>query len=153
MSARKSKASAAPTPATEADTDAAADVARFAAFLQDRDRAERQEQKQAGERRRAEAEVRQEAEAAQSRLDEARRRKDRAVRRAKDLRSRRAPADEVAAADAAYRAALADLEELETGSRPPWAPPSTPADGDSAEGVVPVDDVPADEAPASAPPA
>jgi hypothetical protein len=115
-----------PTGATTATADiansAAADIARFADFLRERDRSAKAERAEADRRRWEQDEARREREASQARLSEAKARKERAVRQAKELRAKRAPAAEVAAADAEYRAALADLEELETGQRPSWSP-------------------------------
>lgn len=47
-----------------------------------------------------------------------------------DLKAARARggAERVAAAEAAYRAALAELQEFETGERPAWAPAPPPTD-------------------------
>jgi hypothetical protein len=51
-----------------------------------------------------------------------------------DLKAARARggAERIAAAEATYRTALADLQEFETGERPAWAP-STPAGDDAPE--------------------
>ena len=53
-----------------------------------------------------------------------------------DLKAARARggAERVAAAEATYRIALADLQEFETGERPAWAPLPPPAE-DIAEGT------------------
>ncbi len=106
----------------KADPSPDADVARFADFLRQRAEQERARRADVERQRRDEATARRQAEDDRARLAQARDAKDRAVRRAKELRARRAPAPDIAAADAEYRAALADLEELETGRRPAWAP-------------------------------
>lgn len=64
--------------------------------------------------------------------------KDAAAALIRHLRSDGRPRQKMADAEAAYRAALAELTEFETGERPHWAPPSPTADNvdeapDSAE--------------------
>jgi len=68
---------------------------------------------------------RERAEAAASREQQGREllaAKDEAAARLKRLRAEGRPRQQMSDADAAYRAALAALQEFETGERPHWAP-------------------------------
>jgi DNA-binding transcriptional regulator YiaG len=106
-----------PGSPTSADAPIDPDVARFAA---------RTFQQQAAERdaKRAEREARQREEEHQQLLAT----KDAAVAEVKRLRTRdHVKRDDAAAAEAAYRLALANLIEFETGSAPGWAGPTTSA--------------------------
>lgn len=98
------------------------DVARFAAGVKAQEAAERKQRAEAAEAmRRA------------NRHDELRAAKADAVAELKAARAR-GDRDRTAAAEATYRAALADLQEFETGERPTWAPAQPdpePADADS----------------------
>ncbi len=87
------------------------DVARFVTRTREQQAAER-------ERKRAKRERRQRAEEHQRRMAT----KDAAVAEVKRLRAgARSTAEQIATADAAYRAALADLIAFETGVTPAWA--------------------------------
>jgi hypothetical protein len=105
------------------------DVARFASWVraeQDRERAEK----------RAERDQRRQADE----LARLRVAKDDAAALVKRLRaSSRATPAERAAADEAYRVALAALVAAETGATPSWAPPEPGADGHDGTGPAAVD--------------
>jgi|SRR6478735_5892603 len=86
------------------------DVARFAASVKAQEAAERQARADAAEAmRRA------------NHHDELKAAKESAVAELKSARARN-DRERIAAAEAGYRAALADLQEFETGDRPTWAP-------------------------------
>jgi hypothetical protein len=98
-----------------APTKAEQDVKLFAESVRSQEAAERKAQQQAVEAlRRA------------NRHDELTAAKAAAVADLKAARAR-GGTDRIAAAEATYRTALADLQEFETGERPAWAPPP-PAD-------------------------
>ena len=101
------------------------DVARFAAYVRE------QEQREKATRR-AEREARQQADATRSLVAA----KDAAAAEVKRLRGREGVSpEERAAADAAYREALAAVVAAETGEAPAWAPPPTEVEADpTAEG-------------------
>lgn len=96
-------------------------LAAFASFVRGEEAKER-EAKRAAKRERAEAE-------AHDRLVAA---KDAAAAEVKRLRDRNAPAEQRAAADAAYREALAAVVAAETGTAPAWAPPPSGAEDEGA---------------------
>jgi hypothetical protein len=86
------------------------DVKRFAALLRQKEENERAaEQRERDER------------AAAKRLASATKAKEDAAAALRDAR-RGGRADRMTEADAAYRAALAELVEIESGKRPEWAP-------------------------------
>ena len=58
--------------------------------------------------------------------------KETAAARLRRLRADGRPRQQMAEAEAAYRAALAALTEFETGERPRWAPPAPEEDEDEA---------------------
>src|SRR5262249_30212305 len=89
----------------------------------DRAARERKEAAERDARERAEA-----AEAVRHRREELIAAKDTAAARLKRLRAEGHPRGQMAEAEAAYRAALAALQEDETGERPHWAPAPPPAD-------------------------
>lgn len=92
------------------------DVALFAQWMRDEDRRERDAKRQARDARRVEETARALTAA-----------KDAAAAEVKRLRSSpSATADQRAAADAAYRDALAAVVAAETGKTPPWAPAPAP---------------------------
>lgn len=98
------------------------DVARFAAYVRE------QEQREKATRR-AEREARQQADATRSLVAA----KDAAAAEVKRLRGREGVSpEERAAADAAYREALAAVVAAETGEAPAWAPPPTEVEADPA---------------------
>ncbi len=86
------------------------DLARFAASVKAQEAAERTARAEAAEAmRRA------------NRHDELRAAKEAAVAELKSARSR-GDRERITAAEQTYRAALAELQEFETGERPTWAP-------------------------------
>ena len=94
------------------------DVKRFAALLRKKEADEQHA------RDTAQAEVdaqRAKAELARQ-VEVARATKDQAAARLRDIRKGRASTEQIAEAEADYRAALATLLELEQGTRPAWAP-------------------------------
>jgi len=97
-----------------APTKAEQDVKLFAESVRAQEAAERKARQEAVEALRR-----------QNRHDELVAAKAAAVAELKSARAR-GGADRIATAEAAYRAALAELQEFETGERPTWAPP--PAD-------------------------
>ncbi|MBX3286375.1 MAG: hypothetical protein KF703_13585 [Actinobacteria bacterium] len=109
------------------------DVARFAAYVRE------QEQREKASKR-AEREARQQADATKALVAA----KDAAAAEVKRLRSRQGvSAEERAAADAAYREALAAVVAAETGTAPAWAPPpgeAEPTDDAAAEPAAGSDD-------------
>ena len=121
-------------PAPEASAE---DLELFAAFVRSEEQAERTAKTEARAQRRQADEV--------GRLQKA---KEAAAAEVKRLRaSDRATAEEKAAADAAYKAALAAVVAAETGEAPTWAPPPT----DAAEPATPeAPEEPEDQAPAEA---
>jgi hypothetical protein len=134
---------------------AAEDVRRFAQLMKAKQDKERKDQADA--RQRAAAEKRRvEDEAAEARrAADAASAKDRAARRLRDARAR-GRADEVAEAEAAYKAALAEQITVEQGERPTWAPAPPPELETAAEAgaeAVTEGDEPAIEAPDGAEPA
>lgn len=100
------------------------DVARFSSLLRAKDAAERSER--AAEMARADA-----ARALTAAQDA----KASAVARLKSVRATRSTPDQIAAAEADYRMALAALVELEQGQRPSWAP-ALPVSDESGVGLV-----------------
>jgi hypothetical protein len=110
------------------------DVARFASLMRAEERREREAKAAARqERRRADE---------HARLERA---KDEAAAEVKRLRgSSRATAAERAAADEAYKAALAALVAAETGEAPAWAPgdPVGAVEADAGPGPDPGDESP-----------
>lgn len=128
------------------------DVRRFAELLRAQEAKKKAEVAEG--RRRADAErARVEAEqAGERRLTGARSAKEQAARRLKDVRARGAANAVVAEAEAAYKAALADLLAEEQGERPSWAPavpePEVAADAepvaDEADAGEPASTEPAD---------
>lgn len=114
MARRSKKPKVVRTPATN-DASATIDpnVALFASYVEDDRRRARDAKREAREQRR--------------RADDAKRlvdAKDAAAAELKRLRSRGgASAEDRAAAEAAYRDALAAVVEAETGTPPAWAPP------------------------------
>ena len=89
------------------------DVALFAKLVREDEEAERRAADDQ-RRRRDEAE----------RGERLRSAKDDAARHLKDLRAKGAPVATVAEAEAAYRAALAEVVAMESGQRPAWALPA-----------------------------
>lgn len=116
--ARRSKKPKAPTEQAPAGAPAAApsidpNVALFASYVEDDRRRARDAKREAREQRRM-------AEDAKRLVDA----KDAAAAELKRIRSRGgASAEDRAAAEAAYRDALAAVVEAETGAAPAWAPP------------------------------
>lgn len=121
-------------PVPEASAD---DLALFASFVRSEERKERDAKHAAKEERRKAGE--------HQRLVQA---KDDAAALVKRLRgSERATADEKAAADLAYKEALAALVAHETGAAPEWAPPApVEAEPEAEPEATTDDDGDADEA-------
>jgi hypothetical protein len=94
-------------------------VVRFGRALDQAKTAEDAEQKRIQAEREAAKRAAELAAEHAAKLDRARRRLERAIAAVKTSRSSGAGTAE---ADAAYRAAKADVVELETGERPSWAP-------------------------------
>ena len=118
------------------------DAERFAQSLRDSEEADRRA-KQAAIDRKAEAErIKTEAAEHAARLQRAQAAHQRSVELVKEAKR---TGKGGAAADVAWRAAKAELLELETGKRPAWAPrpvePTTtePGEGDDAESLQDVD--------------
>lgn len=109
-------------------------MARFATRTREQQVADRQ-------RKQAKREQRQRAEEHERRIAT----KDAAAAAVKRLRAApRSTADETAAADAAYRVALADLIAFETGTLPAWAPsePDDPAGENDETDAAPINGSP-----------
>ena len=94
-------------------------LVRFGRALDQAKAAERAEQLRIRDEREAAARAAELAAEHAARLDRARRALERAIAAVKSSRSSGVGAAE---ADAAYRAAKADVVELESGERPSWAP-------------------------------
>ena len=82
------------------------------------------------------------------RHDELKANKQRAADLIKSLRGQDRARQRRVEAEAAYRLALAELQEFETGERPHWAPAPEPVDADAAHDV---DDEPMHDADTDAP--
>lgn len=94
------------------------DVKRFAALLRKKEADEQHARDTAQaevDAKRAKAELARQVEGARGT-------KDQAAARLRDIRKVKASAEQIAKAEADYRAALATLLELEQGTRPAWAP-------------------------------
>jgi hypothetical protein len=94
------------------------DVKRFAALLRKKEADEQQARDVAQaevDERRAKAELARQVEVARAA-------KDQVAARLRDIRKGKATTEQIAKAEADYRAALATLLELEQGTRPAWAP-------------------------------
>lgn len=122
------------TGPTAADAD---DIARFAAFLNDRQRREEAEAKQARQRAKEEAAARQAEVAERTREQSVR---DEHAAAVAALKRARRDGRGVAEAEQRWQRASAALLELETGTRPAWgtvpetaADAAEPADDDTAE--------------------
>jgi multidrug efflux pump subunit AcrA (membrane-fusion protein) len=93
-------------------------VKRFAALLRKKEADEQHARDVAQaevDERRAKAELARQVEVARAT-------KDQVAARLRDIRKGKASAEQIAKAEADYRAALATLLELEQGTRPAWAP-------------------------------
>ncbi len=94
------------------------DVKRFGALLRKKEADEQHARDTAQaevDAKRAKAELARQVEGARGT-------KDQAAARLRDIRKGKASAEQIAKAEADYRAALATLLELEQGTRPAWAP-------------------------------
>ncbi len=137
-------------PATRPPIDseqAAEDVRRFAELVKAQQAKTRKDQADARQRAVDEKRRVDDAAAAERRAGDAQSAKDAAARRLRDVRAR-GTAAQVAEAEEAYKAALAEQITVEQGERPSWAPAPPIIEPDAASDG-PATDGPATDGPAS----